>query len=137
MTAQISIRHQRLAVERSGVARWMGASVNVPLEHVVAVGAVDPRTAQRWWIGVRLAGIQLPGLMTAGLFRHDGAVTWWDVRRGREAIAITLRDESLARLVVAVDDAHATIRLLERALGSGAKARRRGPGRRIQGRVIG
>jgi hypothetical protein len=69
-------------------------------------------------MGIRVAGIQLPGVMTAGIFRRDGELSWWDVRRGSGAIVLTLRDERFARVVVEVDDPTETLRWLDEALGS-------------------
>lgn len=116
-TVRIVVADGRLKVTRSGLARWLGGSVNVPIDHVASVAAADRHEARRWWMGIRLAGIQIPGLMTAGLFRRDGEVSWWDVRRGRSAVIVTLRNEALARVVVEVDDPADTVRRLESALG--------------------
>jgi hypothetical protein len=115
MTARISISDRRLAIHRAGVGRWFGPSVDLPLAHVESVVVVDPAEAQRWSKGVRLAGIQIPGLVVSGLFRRDRQLTWWDVGRGNNVIAITLRDERLARLVVDVTDAAAVKDAIDQA----------------------
>jgi hypothetical protein len=98
-------RGRAAEIQRSGVARWIGASVDVPLAHVASVSAAHPRDVKD---GIRIAGIRLPGLMTSGIYRHGGQLTWWDVGRGSTAIVITLRDEQLGLAVVEVDD-HATV----------------------------
>jgi hypothetical protein len=116
-TARVVIEDQRLQVKRSGLARWFGGSVDVPIEHVVSVAAADPQEARRLWLGIRLAGIQIPGVRTAGIFRRDGELTWWDVGRGGNAIVVTLRDEALTRVVVDVKDPAETVRWLEGAVG--------------------
>jgi hypothetical protein len=116
--APITITGQRLRVTRSGIARWLGGSVDVPVDHVVSAAAADRRDARRLWMGIRVAGIQLPGVMTAGIFRRDGELSWWDVRRGIGAIVLTLRDERFARVVVEVDDPTDTLRWLDEALSS-------------------
>jgi hypothetical protein len=115
MTARIAISDGRLAINRSGVGRWFGPSVDVPLGHVESVAPLDPSEGKRWYNGIRLAGIQVPGLIVSGLFRQGGALSWWDVVRGDEAIAITLRDEPLARLVVGVDDPVSAAQWLQQA----------------------
>ena len=120
MTARIAISGRRLAIQRSGVGRWFGRSVDVPLAHVESVIVVDPAEAKRWYKGIRLAGIQIPGLIVSGLFRRDGQLTWWDVGRGDKVIAITLRDERLVRLVIEVADPAAVKRELDEAMAPGA-----------------
>ena len=117
MTARISIEDSRLRIHRTGVARWFGTSLDVPLAHVVSVGAAHPQDLKT---GVRLAGIQLPGLMTSGIYRHDGQLTWWDVGRDSDALVITLRDERLARVVIGVGDPTAVRRDLDQALADAA-----------------
>jgi hypothetical protein len=74
---------------------------------------------KRWNKGVRLAGIQLPGLMTSGVYRQGGQLTWWDVRRGSSALVVTLHDERLTRVIVDVDDP-GVMRELEQALADAA-----------------
>jgi hypothetical protein len=113
MTAHVSVQDGRLRIQRTGVGRWLGASVDVPLAHVVSAGAADRDDVSRWNKGIRLVGIQVPGLMTSGVYRQGGQLTWWDVRRGGNAIVITFRDERLARAVLEVDDPAAVLRLLE------------------------
>jgi hypothetical protein len=106
-------------IHRTGLARWFGTSVDVPLAHVDSVSAADPHAVRQWNKGVRLAGIQLPGLTTSGIYRHGGQLTWWDVGRGGSALVVTLRDERLARVIVEVGDP-AVRRELERALADAA-----------------
>jgi hypothetical protein len=90
--------------------------VDVPLGHVSATSEAEPAEARRWSHGIRIAGIQTPGLIKAGLFRQDGRLAWWDVRRGSRVPVITLRNEQVARLVIEVDDPTAVNRSLKRAL---------------------
>lgn len=112
----VFIDAQRLRVQRSGCAQWIGRSVDVPLSHVAAVTDARPAEVRRWSTGIRVAGIQIPGLIKAGLFRQDGRLAWWDVRRGSRVLVITLRDEQVATLVIEVDDPAAVNRSLNRAL---------------------
>ncbi|HEX7172760.1 MAG TPA: hypothetical protein VF365_09165 [Candidatus Limnocylindria bacterium] len=104
-----------MRVKRLGFARWIGRPVNVPLSHVSSIAKAEPAEARRWSIGIRVAGIHIPGVITSGLFRQDGRLAWWDVRRGREVLVITLRDERIAKLVIEVDDPAAVTLALARA----------------------
>jgi hypothetical protein len=62
MTARVSMVDGRLRIHRTGIARWLGTSVDVPLAHVRSVDAADHYEVKRWNKGVRLVGIQIPGL---------------------------------------------------------------------------
>jgi len=120
----VFIDDERLRVQRSGVGRWLGRPVDVPLGHVSSVAEADPAEARRWSHGIRIAGIQIPGLITSGLFRQDGGLTWWDVRRGRNVVVVTLRDERIAKLVIEVDDpATVTIAVARATAGADASDR--------------
>jgi hypothetical protein len=112
---RISIDDRGLRVQRSGVARWLDRSVDVPLEHVASVAEAEPAETRMRSSGIRVAGIQIPGVFTAGLFLRDGCLTWWDVRRSRRVLVITLRDERISKLVIELPDPAAVIRALDRA----------------------
>jgi hypothetical protein len=120
MTAHASIEGGRLKVKSLGVARWLGSSVDVPLAHIDSVDAADPDELKSWNKGVRLAGVQLPGV-TSGTYRHDGQLTWWDVGRGGGALVIALHDERLSRVIVELDDPDFK-RQLEQALEAAAQS---------------
>jgi hypothetical protein len=124
----VFIDDERLRVQRSGVGRWLGRPVDVPMGHVSSVAEAELPEAWRWSQGIRIAGIQIPGLITSGLLRQDGRLTWWDVRRGRNVLVITLRDERIAKLVIEVDDPAAVTMAVARA-SAGADASDRGASR--------
>jgi hypothetical protein len=119
VTARVSIEDGRLRIRRTGVARWFGVPVDVPLAHIDSVSAADPHEVKRWNKGVRLAGIRLPGLTTCGIYRQGGQTTWWDVGRGNSALVATLHDERLTRVIVEVDEP-GVMRELEQALADAA-----------------
>jgi hypothetical protein len=116
MTARVSIRDGRLRIQRSGVGRWLSEPVDVPLSHVVSIGRADPQHVRRLIKGIRLAGIEVPRLLTWGVYRQGGKLTWWDIGRGDGALLFTLRDERLSQLVVEVEEPDAVLRALEAAL---------------------
>jgi hypothetical protein len=113
MTARVSIADGRLRIDRSGAARWFGASVDVPLSHVVSVARADQQLVRRWNKGIRLAGIEIPRRVAWGVYRQDGKLTWWDIGRGRDALRIMLRDERLDELMVEVEDPAAVMQALD------------------------
>jgi hypothetical protein len=115
MTARISTSDGRLVIHRTGVGRWFGSSLDVPLAHVISVDVADPADTRRWVKGIRLAGIEIPRLRAAGLYRQGPDLVWWDVGRGDQAVVIAFRDERLARAIVEVDDPAGVKAALEQA----------------------
>ena len=90
-------------------------SLEIPLAHVASARA-DPEVAHGWWHGLRMLGTELPGVITAGTFHHDGKRVFWDVHNPDNTIVIELRDERYGELVVEVADPQAAVRLIQEAL---------------------
>ena len=105
MAAIVEISDGSLVVSIHGADRiWSFKSrLEVPLEHVEGAER-DEAEARTWWHGVRAAGAHIPGVLAAGTFHGHGERVFWDVHQPENAIAIRLRDERFARLVIEVED---------------------------------
>ncbi len=114
--ADIEITPTSLVVHIRGADQFfaLASRLEVPLEHVSSVDASPPE-AQGVWHGLRLAGTNLPGLVTAGRFLQHGEWAFWDVHDPDRAIAIRLHDERYAKLIVGVDDPAATVAAIRAA----------------------
>ena len=117
--AEIELTADTLLVHVKGADRMFAlkSELAIPLEHVLGA-AKDEEEARRWYHGVRAPGTSLPGVITAGTFYQHGERVFWDVHHPERAIALSLRDESYAKLVVEVEDPDATILAIEAALGA-------------------
>lgn len=116
--AEIELTADTLVVHVKGADRIFAlkSELTIPLEHVLGA-AKDEEEARRWYHGVRAPGTSVPGVITAGTFHMNGERVFWDVHHPERAIALSLRDESYAKLVVEVADPEATITAIEAALG--------------------
>jgi hypothetical protein len=116
--ARIELQGDRLVVHVTGADRVFAlkSELAIPLEHVTGV-ARDEEEARTWYHGVRAPGTNLPGVITAGTFHEHGERVFWDVHHPERAIALSLRDERYAKLVVEVDDPDGAIRAISAALG--------------------
>ena len=114
--AQVSIEGGDLIVEMEGWDKlWaLKSRLTIPLSNVRGATA-DPGMA-REPKGWKLAGSQVPGVITAGSFRQDGERVFWDVHDPAKAVVIELADERFARLVIEVPDPAETVSLIERNL---------------------
>ena len=103
--ADIEITPTSLVVHIRGVDRVLAfkSQLEVPLEHIASVEAVVPE-AHKIWKGIRGIGTDIPGVVAAGQFLQHGEWSFWDVHDPDKAIAIYLRDERYAKLVIGVDD---------------------------------
>jgi hypothetical protein len=115
--AEIELTVDALVVHVKGADRIFAfkSELSIPLEHVLAA-AGDEDEARQWYHGVRAPGTSVPGVITAGTFHQNGERVFWDVHHPERAIALSLRDERYAKLVVEVEDPDATIKAIEAAL---------------------
>lgn len=89
-------------------------SLEIPLAHIAGVRA-DPEVAPGWYHGIRMPGINVPGVITAGTFYQDGNRIFWDVHHPEKTIVIDLHDERYNQLVVEVDDPDTAVQLIQNA----------------------
>ena len=78
--------------------------LDIPLQHVVGAHAAPDHVR-----GIRAPGTYIPGVITAGTFHVDGDKVFWDVHNPAKAMAIDLRHDRYAKLIVEVSDPAATI----------------------------
>jgi hypothetical protein len=116
--AQIAVDGNVLRIEVVGFDKVLAlrSHLDVPLTHVRAARA-DPDIAKGWFHGLKAAGANIPGVVTAGTFYSHGERTFWDVHDPAKVIVIDLDHESFSHLVLGVDDPAAAVHLIQEALG--------------------
>ena len=100
--AHIKVTGDQLTVQLEGMDRlWtLRSHLEIPLAHVTGAEA-DPEVV-RGWKGWRGPGAEVPGVVVAGTFHHEGDRVFWDVHDPAKAVVIHLADERYARLVIGV-----------------------------------
>jgi hypothetical protein len=88
------------------------SSLEIPLEHIAEITA-DPTIAHGWWHGLKMPGTNIPGVLTAGTFYHDGKRVFWDVHNPENTVVIGLRDERYNELIVEVVDPKAAVEMVK------------------------
>jgi hypothetical protein len=116
--AEVELTSTSLIVHIRGADRFfaMKSQLEVPLRHIASVESAADE-ARRVWHGLRIGGTHIPGIITAGRFVEHGEWAFWDVHDPDSAIAIHLRDESYAKLVVGVDNPALTSEAIRTAIG--------------------
>jgi hypothetical protein len=114
---EVDLTEDALVVHVRGMDRlWaLRSRLEIPLAHVVGA-EIDPESARNWWKGLRGAGTQIPGAISAGTFYHEGDRVFWDVHDPEKTVVIRLSDERYARLVIEVEDPPATVAAIQSAL---------------------
>lgn len=116
--AEVELTSTSLIVHIRGADRFfaMKTQLEVPLQHIASVDfAADE--AHRIWHGLRVGGTNIPGVITAGRFVERGEWAFWDVHDPQSAIAIHLRDERYAKLLVGVENPALTVEAIRAAIG--------------------
>ena len=113
--AQISIDNDHLVIEQSAVDAVLSlkSTLRFPIQHIRGV-TVDPSVGHEPK-GLRAPGTHVPGFVVAGTFFHEGRKTFWNIRRGTQALVITLDHEEFDQLIVEVDDPFGTAELINSA----------------------
>ncbi len=109
----LTIADGKLILHVKGIDElWaLKSTLEIPLVHIAGARA-DPDIAHGWWHGLRMPGTNLPGVITAGTFYHDGKRVFWDVHNPDKTIVIDLRNEKYQQLIVEVADPESAVQLL-------------------------
>lgn len=83
----------------------------IPAEHIITA---YKNTRNLNWIGLRMPGTQIPGLITAGTFLADEGDIFCDVVNKENAIMIELKDERYTKLIIEVEDVEKSLNLLNK-----------------------
>jgi hypothetical protein len=118
----ISIQGDRIRLEVQGWDKlWaLRSQLEFPLAHIRSVRK-DPEPALGWWHGFRLAGTNLPGVLTAGMFYQHGGAVFYDVHDPERTIVFELEHEHFQQLVVEVKDPVAAVAQVNQALARNRK----------------
>jgi hypothetical protein len=113
----VSVIEGNLVVETEGWDKlWaLRSRLAIPINHVARVYA-DSTIAQSWLKGLKLAGADIPGVLSAGTFYHHGKWVFWDVHNPENVIVIDLHDERYEKLIVEVTDPADTMTRVQAAL---------------------
>ncbi len=112
---EIQIVDGKLVVHVKGWDKvWsLKSCLEIPLQHVA-----DVHNATEHACGIRAPGTYIPGVITAGTFHHHGDKIFWDVHDPAKAIAIDLRHDRYAQLIIEVADPDGAIMLIRNAIKS-------------------
>lgn len=89
--------------------------MRIPLAHVKSA-KLDPEASKAHFVGVKLGGINIPGMIRIGTYEGRDGLAFWDIRKPEEALVIELHDETYARLFLQVDNVEAVAAEIQKAL---------------------
>jgi len=86
------------------------SEINIPQDHILRVYKNEDKKAS--FLGIRMPGLHIPGVITAGSFMVDEGVIFCDFSNRDNLIIVELKDEKYSKLVIEVENVEYTIRLL-------------------------
>lgn len=114
----VSVQDGRVVFEVEGWGEKllaMKSRLEIPLEHVTSA-RVDNDAAKGWWHGFKLAGGDVPGLITAGTFFRQGRLVFYDTHAPEHTILVELNHEHYDRLILQVRDPDGAVRTINAAV---------------------
>ena len=101
------------------------SELSIPLAHVKGAAVSPPEVRQRWRNPLRahVPGTDMPYVVMAGSFLFlDGEHAFWDVHAPDRTVVIELDHERFAKLVLEVEDPHATAAAINAAIAGSRSA---------------
>jgi hypothetical protein len=119
MPASIELTRDSLTVHIQGADKlWaLRSQLQIPLVNVISAQAANVE-AHKWFHGLRLAGAEIPGVISVGRFCSHGEHVFWDVHEPDRAIAIGLRDNRFDKLVIEVENPEREIGRIREAIAA-------------------
>jgi hypothetical protein len=113
----VTIEDGKVLIQVEGWDKFwsLRSRLEIPLAHIKGVYA-DPNIAKDWWLGLRVAGAHIPGVIAAGTFYHHGEWVFWDVHKPENAIVLDLHDERYRKLIIEVVNPAETVSQIQAAL---------------------
>jgi len=94
-------------------------SIRVPKGNIRNVRR-SPEGERGLYMGLRLPGTHIPGIIIAGTYHSKGVRSFWDVTSRKNTIAIDLEGGPYDKLVVDVEDPDRAISMINNAIGDHA-----------------
>ena len=104
-----------LSVEGADKIWAFKSQLSIPLEHITGI-RLDEEIVNKWWRGLKIPGINIPHVMTAGTFYQDGKRIFWDIHHPKQAVIISLADEKYNELVIEVENPETFIQDVKQAI---------------------
>lgn len=108
---KVSVENDHFVFEILGIHKlWSFKSqITIPTKHVIKAYANKDHTNS--FLGIRMPGINVPGILTAGSFMVDEGTIFCDFSNQNNLIIVELQDEKYKKLVIEVSDVTETLRL--------------------------
>ena len=94
------------------------SQLTIPLEHITAI-RVDDEVVRKLYHGLRMPGVNIPYVITAGTYYQDGKRVFWDVHHPKEAVVISLDHETYNELVIEVEDPGSFVQEVQERIRAG------------------
>jgi hypothetical protein len=109
---QITQNQNEFIFEIKGIHKFWALRNKIVVPKQNIENASKKEEESNFWIGWRLPGTRIPGLITAGTFVKNGERHFWDVCKSKNAIVVNLKNSSFKKLIIEVENPSESIELL-------------------------
>ncbi|MFN8249745.1 MAG: hypothetical protein U0T68_12390 [Ferruginibacter sp.] len=87
------------------------SEINIPAEHIVKAYRNEDEISS--FVGIRMPGTHIPGIITAGSFMVDGGTIFCDFSNRDNLVIVELKDEKYKKLVIEVENVSETLKVFQ------------------------
>ena len=84
----------------------------IKVEKQNVISASQTQDEFTFWIGWKIPGTQIPGIITAGTFIKKGKRNFWDVCNKKNTIVVQLQNSNYNKLIIEVENPTEILQLL-------------------------
>ena len=91
------------------------SQLSIALNHITGI-RLDEELVNKWWHGIKFPGANIPHVITAGTFYQQGKRVFWDIHHPKQAVVISLTDETYNELVIEVENPEIFVEQIQEAI---------------------
>ena len=117
--SRVKIENDQLIITVQGARKIFAlrSEVSICLDNIAGVtSGIEWNDLPKLWD--KRAGTNAYSFYLGGYFNQEGRNVFYDLKRKEDAVVITVKDEGFDTVVIGVDDAKATLELIEQALAA-------------------
>ncbi len=103
--------HYKFEIQGSHKLWSLKSEITIPAEHIVR--AYKNEDQSKSFLGLRMPGVNIPGIITAGSFMVNEGTIFCDFTGKENLVVVELKDEKYKQLVIEVENVEQTLNLFQ------------------------
>ena len=101
----IEINKTNIVINVIGVDKFLSLKNQLVINrsNIIEVKSAEDK-AKKWFLGLKISGTHIPGVVSAGTFYNFEGMTFWDVHNASNSISLILRNEFYSEIIIEVEN---------------------------------